>query len=310
MSQAEHQETSENSATPEIDFSDFSEVLEAHKAQISEQSNTIKDLSERFGKTNQTLERFTKAMRGDEEAPKNEYEKNLRDHAQTKSEIQAIMEKMGKGSVPITEKLSSELSALIERSEKRAENWEKKYAELAEKVERHDNPDFELSKRAMTTIEGMLKDSIGQLYPGDAEARVRGTQWNATVNAIDQDIREIMEEDRKNKTNVWDDVRRSPTKMRNLVNHHMHQNLPPKVREMLAQQKIDSEPMSQQENWEAFREAKNNWEAAIRDGDTKAEHFWSGLMDEARQDIHGGQRSDMKAGRRTSLNSLIGQKRA
>ena len=59
----------------------------------------------------------------------------------------------------------------------------------------------------------------------------------------------------RERPDIWQQIRKNPEYQKRLVMHHVEQIIPPKARELLRNEKIQNTPMSNQDLWQAFREA-------------------------------------------------------
>ncbi len=215
-------------------------------------------------------------------------------------------EKQGGQGLPITTKIGKQLAAYGKEAEARAEQLAGELAEIKAQLKRQQNPAFQGLERAAFIMEGMVDDALGSMYGEEAGSKpIRAAQFNAVTARINEEIKDLM----KNDPEALLKVQRNPKIMRNMVNHFMAEMLPPKVRQMMDQERIQNEVMPVQQLYQAFAEARDQWQEAQASGDSKAEAHFSNLMTSVRHDILAAQQGARRGGTpdKPSLNQLFGR---
>ncbi len=267
------------------DAIDFGDILDQHRSEVGK---TVEGLRGELHKSHGTLERVRKAFAGDDEGEKlTPYQKRMAAYKDLGQHIEReALENQKKGGqgLPLTTRLGKELADLGIQSEQRAEKLEAELAEIKAALKRQQNPAFQGLERAAFIMEGMIDDGLEALYGSDAQSKaIRSAQFNAVTARVNEEIKDLM----KNDPDALLKVQRNPKIMRKMVNHFMAEMLPPKVRTMLDDQRIQNEPISQQELYQAFGEARQQLAEAESKGDERAMTHYSNLMTDIRRDILG-----------------------
>ncbi len=256
---------------------DFSQILEQHKAEIERSGKTVESLRGELGRTHETMDRVKRAFTGDNERPVSPYQARIK-------EFQELGEYVDKevGHLPATAKIGKQLAALGQESEARAERLERELADLKETLKRQDNPAIQGLERAAHIMEGMLQDGLEKLYGSDDRSEgIRSAQFDAVSRRINDEIKDLIKNDPKSLLKL----QRNPKLMRNMVNQFTSEMLPPRVREMMEQESARNAPITTQDLYASFNEAKGFYEQAQEKGDAKAVESYSNLMDSIRQEI-------------------------
>ncbi len=214
-------------------------------------------------------------------------------------------QRAGGAGLPITTKVGKQLVEYGKAAEARAEKLEAELAEIKQSLREKDNAALDGLKRAAFAMEGMVEEGLGALYGEGKETQgIRSAQFNAVTHRINAEIKDLMH----NEPETLLKIQRNPKLMRRMVNHFMSEMLPPKVRTMLDDQRIQNEPMDSRELFQAFAEAREQLDEANSKGNQKAITHYSNLMTSIRQDIlasqYGGRRSG-NGGDRPTLNQLF-----
>ena len=277
---------------------DFGELLAQHQSQTGK---TVDALRAELEQSRGVLGRVQKAFTG-------ETDKKLTAHEQRRQQLdqfQAYLADKGKD-LPLTSKIGQEFADFARSTVERNEQLESELAEIKAAIKKQQNPAFQGLERAAFNMEGMVEDALSSMYGGtDDSKKIRSAQFNAVTARINDEIKDLM----KNDPEALLKIQRNPKIQRQMVNHFMAEMLPPKVRTMLDDQRIQNEPMSTTDLYTAFAEAKEQWQEAQASGNERAEAEYSSLMTSIRQDLLAAQ----QGGRRTnpdrpSLNQLFGRR--
>ncbi len=290
---------------------DYGEILAQHQSELARTGKTVESLRAELNQSHGVLSRVQKAFAGDEGEKLTPYQQRMREFDELSQYLdQETLEnqKRGGAGLPITAKIGKQLASYGKQAEERAERLERELAEIKETIKRQQNPAFAGLERAAFIMEGMVEDGLQHLYGADQNSKqIRAAQFNAVTARINEEIKDLM----KNDPEALLKVQRNPKIMRNMVNHFMAEMLPPKVRSMMDDERIKNEEFSPQQLYQAFAEAREQWEAAQSKGDKRAESHYSNLMTSIRQDILAAQQSSRRGGtvEKPSLNRLFGTAR-
>jgi len=279
---------------------DYSEILAHQQAQQAANSKTIGRLQQQIAESEKQTQRLKKAFLGEDEKPVTESEQRIADHEQMLDYfLQEGIEGEREGRpIPLTVTVGTKLAQLGIESEKRLVAQQRQIEQLQAQIGKLADPNFKLTDNAASIMEGMLDDSLSRIYGSDpAQGPVIKAQFDAIANRIGMEIRELQKEEPE----TWDKIRRNPRYQRNMVNHFVSEMLPPKVRAMMENEELQNTPLTDDELWEAFQEARVQVESA----ETEAEALqFSNVMDEIRQELI-SRRYGTEGGDKRSLNKII-----
>ncbi len=286
---------------------DYGEILAKHQHELAQTGQTVKQLRDELNKSHGVLGRVQKAFAGDEGEKLTAYQQRMREFDDLSSYLdQEALESQKRGGqgLPITTKIGKQLAEYGKAAEARAEKLEQELADIKEFIKRQENPAIQGLERAAHIMEGMVDDGLQALYGTDGNSKqIRAAQFNAVTARINDEIKDLM----KNEPETLLKIQRNPKIMRRMVNHFMAEMLPPKVRTMMDEERIKSEPISPQDLWQAFGEARGKLEDARKRGSEREAQHFSGLMDEIRRDILSNQIAGRRGGtpEKPSLNQLF-----
>lgn len=277
---------------------DYGEILARQQHELARTGKTVESLREELGKSHGTIERVRQAFAPEQEKL-SPYQQRIRDF----DELAQHMEQEARD-LPLTSKIGKQLAAYGKEAESRAEKLEQELAELKAAMKRQQNPAFQGLERAAFVMEGMVEEGLESLYGANSESKsIRAAQFNAVTARINEEIKDLM----RNDPEALLKVQRNPKIMRKMVNHFMAEMLPPKVRQHLDDERIKNEPFDARQLYQAFAEAKEQWQQAQADGDERAEQHFSNLMTNIRHDILAEQQGARRASQdKPSLNQLFG----
>lgn len=291
--------TGAESAEPVVDYG---EILARHQSELARTGKTVETLRSELDKSHSVLGRVQKAFSGE---PEKQLTAAERRNAEL-DELTAYLDQESGGRYPMTEKVGKQLASYAKQAEAERAALSAEVDKLKEQMKRQQNPAFQGLERAAFIMEGMVDEGLEQLYGADQGSKqIRGAQFNAVTARINEEIKDLM----KNDPEALLKVQRNPKVMRKMVNHFMAEMLPPKVRGMLDDERIKNEVMSSRDLYQAFAQAREQWEEAQSKGDDRAEAHYSGLMTSIRQDILGEQQGSRRGGtqEKPSLNQLFGR---
>lgn len=284
---------------------DYGALLAEVQGQYQHQSKTVDVLTRRLAENQQQLQRVRKAFVGEEEKAPTEYEQRIGEHNRLMDYfLQQGLEAERKGApMPLTVTLGTKLAQLGIQAEERAQKLEQELAEIKNLLGRQTNAAARQTENAASIMDGMVQEAIMQMYGEDpAYETTRNVQYDAVCKRIDAEIRDLIQ----NEPKTWAKIRTNPGAMRKMVNHFMAEMIPPAIRAKMEHDKIMETPMSVQELWAAFNEARVNLEEANSNEDVRSAAHWSTIMDELRQKILAEQGVARRESGKPSLNRLMG----
>ncbi len=282
---------------------DFGEILAQHQSELARTGKTVEALRGELAKRDTQFDRVRKAFSGDDGEKLTPRQQRMQHFDALAAEMEQVSKDHG---LPLTTKIGKEFATATKEMMAENDSLRQELDQIKESIKRQQNPAFQGLERAAFIMEGMVEDALGQMYGQEDGSRpIRAAQFNAVTARINEEIKDLM----KNDPDTLLKVQRNPKVMRNMVNHFMAEMLPPKVRGMMEDEQIRNTPMSQQELWQAFSEARDGYNSATEGGRKKeAEHF-SNLITDLRREILSNQISGRKGGTpdKPSLNSLMSQ---
>jgi len=292
---------------PDPSAPDYNAILAEQQAQIAAGSQTVDKLRRQIAESEKRTKAAAKAFAGgaDPEPEISPSQKRINEHNELMDYfLQEGIEGERQGRpIPLTVTLATKFAQMGIEAEQRNQALEKQLADMEGRLARLGDSNFKLTDNAASIMEGMLDTALTQIYgEGEQTNLVREAQFNAIAHRIGQEIKDLQTNDRK----TWDRVRRNPKYMKNMVNHFVAEMLPPKVKAMMEQEELQNTPISDDELYEAFKEARVACEAA----ETEAEaHQYSSIMDEIRQQLIANRYGGGSASKQ-SLNQILKTYRA
>lgn len=292
---------------------DYGQILQQHETAanehataIAEQGKTVDQLRRQLGESQQVIGRVRQAFTGEQDRQPAPHERAISKHQEIldyylQQGIEA--ERQGKP-MPLTISNGVQLAQFAIEQTTLNNELKQELAAVKQAIARQENPDYQLTDRAAAAMEGMLEEGLAQVYGTDpAYDRTRQSQFTAVANRITEEIKDLM----KNEPATWNQIRRQPTAMRRMVNHFVHEMLPPRAREIMEQQRIQATPQPVEELYQAFHEAREQMMSA-KNAETQQQ--FSDLMTTIRQQIFATQGEARRAPQgRPSLQQLFGSAR-
>lgn len=281
---------------------DYSTHIEELRNQLAAERQQNSQLRQQFGQTQQTIERVQKAFSG---KPEKEVDPIDTEIAEAEAMLDHFLAEAVKAEragiqMPLTILNGTKTAQLALKylNDKKAASA--RLSKLEQQVQRQGDPNFVSDERAFSSIEGMLDEAINQVYPEDP--RVADAQYNAVLKLVGDEIKDL----KTKEPAKWAQVRRNPQLQRRLVQHFVHQSLPPRVRQMLEEKQLMETEQPVTELKEAFDEASTRARKALNDGNQDEYYKWSNIATEIRQQMIGSMMGEAKQGRRSSLNQVLG----
>jgi len=154
----------------------------------------------------------------------------------------------GTGGMPITVQLAGQL---VQQKEL-ARQLQSKINELTGKVDRFANPDYERENRAYFSMDSMAQNMIENVY-GQPQPHI--------LNGVAQGMVQSAKAMQAQAPDKWAAIIRTPALQQRFVQHHVEQLIPQKAKDLLHQQKLQSEDMPASEILQAMQELKQAYEA-------------------------------------------------
>jgi uncharacterized protein YukE len=168
--------------------------------------------------------------------------------------LQKSLEHERKGNpLPLTTKIGADFYQNAAEVSETLEAYQTKIAELEAQMRALQSPERNLDTQAATSMEGMIQSAMATIYGEDAEnSQIRDGQFDVIAKMIGREIKDL----RQNDPDAWNRIRRHPESQRKLVQHFVMKAVPPKARALLEQEHLQNTPMTNDELWTAYREAK------------------------------------------------------
>lgn len=168
--------------------------------------------------------------------------------------VQAALEAERAGKpMPLTANLAAQLFQWqIEQTEKEGQTAAT-LADLQAKLEAATNPNFQIDQRAYSVMDSQIMNAMSTIYGSGPEYQgQRAAQFKAVAAQVGTELKDLQKTD----PGTWDEIRRDDRKIQRMVNYFVEQNLPPRARQILAQQQMENEPQTMEGLLGAFREAQ------------------------------------------------------
>lgn len=286
---------------------DYSQILQQHRDEIVRTKDQASALERELKDTRSTVDKVRKAFSNEQEEKLTPAQQRMQRFQELQNYLQeeALANKAaGGGGFPVTTKIGLELAEFGRQAVEENQNLRQELDELKQKVDRQQNPAWQGLERMAQAGEGMIQDALEQMYgTGKDTESIRAAQFNAVTARINEEIKDLL----KNEPQTLAKIQRDPKKIRSMVNHFMAEMLPPKVRQMMDEQRIQNEEIPVTDLYQALQEAKEGMEEAQKAGDEKAEAHYSGLFTQIRRDILGHQLGSRRGGTpdKPTLNRLM-----
>lgn len=155
---------------------------------------------------------------------------------------------------PIPETIKAQIEAhqiaidnLTERRENRT-----KVGELEQRVQQLSDPGNIIDQMAFSQMDNFIMNAMQTVYGNAPEYAVqRQSNFKSVASQMLDEVRRL----KKEQPEIWDQIRRQPEKQRSMVNWFVEQNMPPKARLIMEQERLKNEPMSLDDYEQAHREA-------------------------------------------------------
>lgn len=236
-------------------FDRTNQELEQTKKQSTQLQTKLSQVEGEARKSSEVVDRMRRALMGDEvdQGQMDPYDKEIADlEAEMDQYLHAAIEAEKRGSpIPLTTKngidnLKNRIDFLQYKRE-----MEKERQDLREQVKRLSNPSNTIDQQAYSNIDSHIVASLETIF-GPQDTQVKEAQFYAISKQIADEVSAIQKQDPQ----LWDRIRRDHKAQVRLVNNFVKQNIPPKARELLEQDRVRRTPLSTNELLSAWKEAK------------------------------------------------------
>jgi hypothetical protein len=135
---------------------------------------------------------------------------------------------------------------------KENQKLQKELRDLRAKADRATDPNAQIDTTAYSHMDTFVQNSLETIFGPEGQNDAQKTaQFKAITSQLADEIRDL----KKEQPQTWDRIRRDPGKLKKMVNHFVEQNMPPKARQIIEQERLQREPMSVRELQTAFAQA-------------------------------------------------------
>jgi hypothetical protein len=249
----------------DIDVNELVRDFETRHGQTSQQLQATQErLQKTDGKLEQTaatLERVKAALTGatDKETAAADPADAVIAHYETQMEnlINAALaaEKQGRP-IPVTVQIGlNSMQGLIDQAKQNKE-LRAQVMRLSQGVQRATDPDLRINDDAYRVMEGYLGNALDSVYGVNREDpslnQLKGVQFTAVSKLITGEIEDLQKTDPA----TWDQIRRSPAKMKGMVQHFVKQVIPQRARELMYEDEVRRTELSADDLKVAWLESK------------------------------------------------------
>lgn len=140
---------------------------------------------------------------------------------------------------------------------KEKQAWAKEKEELKKDLKRVSDPNQRALDAMFIQTDDLIEQSLKTIYPNE-DSDVREAQFAAIQKLVDKEFKNLHD----NFPDDWRRLQRDKNALKKLVTFCVEKSIPPKARELLKEDKIRRTPLSGDELYAAYKEAK---ELAVKD---------------------------------------------
>lgn len=197
--------------------------------------------------------------------------------------IEQAMEAKNRGQpIPLTANLAVELFQGKIDAHKREEALLRRIDQLEGGMKEQTDPRTAINQRAYADFDSHIKNGLERMFGTDSKTLdARRTQFNAIGKQVADAVRELQ----RIAPQKWEEIARSPERIRQIAHNALRNNMPPKAVQMIEQEQLRNTPMSQGELLQALRESKS-----IKDPVKRAEiatqirqEYFSGMTNQSKR---------------------------
>jgi hypothetical protein len=206
--------------------------------------------------------------------------------------------------MPVTAQIGSEFYDFAMQQVQQNLELQSQLEEMRAKIDGATNPRRIIWDQAMMDYDNLIRNAVGTIYGGgDEYAEVRDIQWDAISRQILTELKDLG----ATEPETLDRILRSPQHRRDMVTHFVKNNMPPRARQILEDERLKNTRQTSAELERAWMQARGAIQDPRERGrvQEKIRHQWW----EARHEERNPQRGAARAGQRMLHASLYGEGR-
>lgn len=172
---------------------------------------------------------------------------------------------------PITAKTKKALEQVV-RAKKNEIELKKRLGSVETKIDQANNPQVKAENATFDNLNSILRSSMDTLFGAGFEMQ---EQKDGNAYSISKQVDKHINELRNNDPDAWAQIVGNKKHQERLINFFVEKNIPPRARQILAEQKLKETPITEEFLWASFREADG-----IKDAEERAK-----IKTKLRQDI-------------------------
>ena len=250
VSSAENTAQADSTDSSDAGASAYLQQLQSLQAEQAETRQRAEGLEGKLKESGEFITRIKDAVTGKEAAPVDEEQSFLDTFLEASLEDKT---RGGKG-MPLTTKLAVGLAEQMKANK----DLRNEIKAIKEALENQNNPETYYDKQAYTWLDTEIQNGLQSIYGRD-NPHIKN-QFQAVVAGVNDEIRNL----RQTRPAVWAEIRRNPESMKSMAMEFVERAVPPKAREILANERAKNTPMTRQDLIEANEEAKKIQDPAQR----------------------------------------------
>lgn len=290
-----------NHPNQNFDFTDqIKDMGELLQQQKLDSEGTIKGLKGDLDANKATMDRLRKALSNEPDKVVSESQRRISAFEALAFELdEAALDDQRRGGkgLPLTTKIGKQLSEFARNTLAENEKLREQIAKIEGRQNLQDNTAYQSLQKINHTAETFIDEALSTLYGADeANEDVRGFQAQSINTMIKKEIKGMLD------TNDYASIKAlsNPKNVRSMVNHFMAQILPPKVRQMMDDDRIKNEPDNPAKLMSALKEANKK----VTEAQTQQDYdFWVKTATELRQSFLAAKNDSKKGG---GINAMLG----
>lgn len=241
-------------------FQSRDQELSRTKEELKGYGSKLEDVTRKFEESSSFLERIKQAVSPSESAepdPTVGWQKEIDKIVKTALEH----ERAGRP-IPLTAQTAITLYEDKIRHYKESKEHKELIKKLQTQVDGLADPEAEVDRQAAAHINSTVAQYLERLYGNSADTI---TTRSAQYDAITRQIRVEAQKLAKEFPEQWEMLRRDRVRQENLVKFVVEKNQPPKVRQILEQEKLQNSPITTEDLWTNLRRARELKDPKDRD---------------------------------------------
>lgn len=248
-----------NNLPEDQNLPNYDDIIASQVEELGSQKKIIEGLQSKLTGTERVLGQMREIFAPGEKKPKSA--QKIDEMAELDRLLdQAALEDQRRGGkgLPLTTKIGKTVADFARDAIQRQTALENELSEVKKRLETESNPAYRDFQKTLNGAETFVEDALEALYPGDEHKDVKGYQASAVMDLVKKEIREMVE------NNEIDNIKKlkNPKVVRNMVNHFMAQILPPKVREMMDNERIANTPDTEEGLLSELKEIQEKFKKA------------------------------------------------